>query len=143
MAPLTSAFSVLDQVNRARAAAGLPAYTISPALTLSATRHTLLMAGGCGLHHQCPGETSLGTRITAAGMTWSAVGENVGDGGPVSDTTAAATAMAEKLIRIMLAELPPDDGHRMNILSVTFRHIGICVYRNGSGVVWLTQDFSN
>jgi uncharacterized protein YkwD len=101
------------------------------------------MAGGCGLHHQCPGETSLGTRITAAGMTWSAVGENVGDGGPVSDTTAAATAMAAKLIRIMLAELPPDDGHRMNILSATFRHIGICVYRNGSGVVWLTQDFSN
>jgi uncharacterized protein YkwD len=134
---------VLDQVNQARGAAGLPAYTISPALTLSATRHTLLMAGGCGLHHLCPGETSLGTRITAAGMTWSAVGENIGDGGPVSDTSAAATAMADKLIQIMLAERPPDDGHRLNILSARYHHTGICVYRSSSGVIWLTQDFSN
>ena len=133
---------MLNQVNQARAAAGLPAYTISSALTLSATRHTLLMAGGCGLHHLCPGETSLGTRITAAGMTWSAVGENIGDGGPVSGTAAAAI-MADKLIEIMLAERPPDDGHRVNILSATYHHIGICVYRNSSGVIWLTQDFSN
>ena len=134
---------MLDQVNQARAAAGLPAYTISAPLTLSATRHTLLMAGGCGLHHLCPGEMSLGTRITAAGLVWSAVGENIGDGGPVSDTTAAATAMAGRLIQIMLAERPPDDGHRLNILSATYHHTGISVYRNSSGVIWLTEDFSN
>jgi uncharacterized protein YkwD len=76
-------------------------------------------------------------------MTWSAVGENIGDGGPVSDTSAGATAMADKLIQIMLAERPPDDGHRVNILSATYHHIGICVYRSSSGVIWLTQDFSN
>jgi len=37
----------------------------------------------------------------------------------------------------------PDDGHRLNILSSTFTHIGIAVYRDSSGTVWLTQDFSN
>jgi uncharacterized protein YkwD len=43
----------------------------------------------------------------------------------------------------MLDEKPPDDGHRLNILSSAFTHIGIAVYRDSSGTVWLTQDFSN
>jgi Cysteine-rich secretory protein family len=42
----------------------------------------------------------------------------------------------------MINERPPDDGHRLNILSSKFTHIGIAVYRDGSGTVWLTQDFS-
>jgi uncharacterized protein YkwD len=51
--------------------------------------------------------------------------------------------MAVGLTQSMLNEQPPDDGHRMNILSSTFTHIGITVYRASSGTVWLTQDFSN
>jgi uncharacterized protein YkwD len=51
--------------------------------------------------------------------------------------------MALTLIRDMLAEKPPDDGHRKNILSTTFTHIGIAIYRDPSSTVWLTQDFSN
>ena len=47
------------------------------------------------------------------------------------------------LTQAMLNEQPPDDGHRLNILSTAFAHIGIAVYRSGSGTVWLTQDFSN
>ena len=47
----------------------------------------------------------------------------------------------------MLNEKPPDDGHRLNILSASYTHIGIAVYRASSGknagTVWLTQDFSN
>jgi uncharacterized protein YkwD len=43
----------------------------------------------------------------------------------------------------MLNEQPPNDGHRLNILSTSFTHIGIAVYRDSSGTVWLTQDFSN
>jgi hypothetical protein len=37
----------------------------------------------------------------------------------------------------------PRDRRRLNILSSTFTHIGIAVYRDTSGTVWLTQDFSN
>jgi len=47
------------------------------------------------------------------------------------------------LTQDMLNEQPPNDGHRMNILSTSFTHIGIAVYRGSSGTVWLTQDFSN
>ena len=34
-------------------------------------------------------------------------------------------------------------GHRLNILSSAFRHVGIAVYLDSSGTVWMTQDFSN
>jgi len=101
------------------------------------------MAGGCGLSHQCPGEPDLGARETAAGVTWSACGENVGQGGPVTDTPAAIARMAVMLTQGMIDEKPPHDGHRQNILSRSFTRIGIAIYRDHSGTVWLTQDFSN
>jgi uncharacterized protein YkwD len=47
------------------------------------------------------------------------------------------------LTQDMINEKPPDDGHRLNILSTSFHHIGIVVSRDSSGTVWMTQDFSN
>lgn len=38
--------------------------------------------------------------------------------------------MAVTLTQDMLNERPPDDGYRLNILSSTFTHIGIAVYRD-------------
>jgi uncharacterized protein YkwD len=139
----TPAAQVLALINQARATAGLPALTVTAGLAASSAAHNQRMASGCGLSHQCPGEASLGTRETAAGVIWTAAGENIGEGGPVGDTAAAIAQMAVGLTQSMLNEQPPDDGHRMNILSSTFTHIGIAVYRSGSGTVWLTQDFSN
>jgi uncharacterized protein YkwD len=134
---------VLALINQARSQAGLAAYTVSSGLDTSAARHTTVMAAGCGLSHQCPGEPALGARETAAGVTWTAAGENIGEGGPVADTTAAIAQMAVGLTQSMLDEKPPDDGHRLNILSSAFSHVGISVFRDSSGTVWMTQDFSN
>jgi uncharacterized protein YkwD len=137
------AAQVLALINQARAAAGLAALTLTAGLESTSSAHNLLMADGCGLSHQCPGEPPIGDRETAAGVDWTAAGENIGEGGPVADTTAAIAAMAVGLTQSMLNEQPPNDGHRLNILSTTFTHIGIAVYRDSSGTVWLTQDFSN
>jgi uncharacterized protein YkwD len=137
------AAQVLALINQARAAAGLPALTVTAGLDASSSAHNLRMAGGCGLSHQCAGEPALGDRETAAGVHWTAAGENIGEGGPVADSTAAIAQMAVGLTQSMLNEQPPDDGHRLNILSSTFTHIGIAVYRDSAGTVWLTQDFSN
>ncbi|MCQ4040856.1 CAP domain-containing protein [Streptantibioticus rubrisoli] len=134
---------VLALINKARAAQGLPAYTITAGLTRSAEAHNQVMAGGCGLSHQCPGEAALGDRETAAGVQWSSAGENIGEGGPVSSSPQDIAAMAVQLTQGMLNEQPPDDGHRRNILSSGFTHIGIAVHRDAQGTVWLTQDFSN
>jgi uncharacterized protein YkwD len=139
----TATEQVLALINQARAQAALPAYTISSGLDTSAARHTAVMAGGCGLSHQCPGEPDLGARETAAGVAWTAAGENIGEGGPVAGTPAAIAQMAVGLTQSMLAEKPPDDGHRLNILSSAFTHAGISVFRDSSGTVWMTQDFSN
>ncbi len=138
-----AAQQVLALINQARAQAGLPAYTVLAGLDTSAGRHNAVMAAGCGLSHQCPGEPALGARETAAGVHWTAAGENIGEGGPVADTEAAIAQLAVGLTQSMLAEKPPDDGHRRSILSSAFTHIGIAVYRDSSGTVWLTQDFAN
>ena len=138
----SAAAQVLALINQARSAAGLPALTITAGLNASASKHNSTMAGGCGLSHQCPGEPDLGARETAAGVHWTAAGENIGEGGPVAGNTAIAR-MAVSLTQSMLNEKPPDDGHRKNILSSSFTHIGIAVFRDSSGTVWLTQDFSN
>jgi uncharacterized protein YkwD len=139
----SAAAQVLALINQARSAAGLPALTTTAGLNASASAHNSTMAGGCGLSHQCPGEPDLGARETAAGVHWTAAGENIGEGGPVAGSTAAIARMAVSLTQAMLNEKPPDDGHRKNILSSSFTHIGIAVSRDSSGTVWLTQDFSN
>jgi uncharacterized protein YkwD len=134
---------VLGLINQARSSAGLAPLTITSGLDSSASAHNATMAGGCGLSHQCPGEPDLGARETAAGVHWTAAGENIGEGGPVADSSSAIVQMAVGLTQSMLNEQPPNDGHRLNILSTTFTHIGIAVFRDSSGTVWLTQDFSN
>jgi uncharacterized protein YkwD len=139
----SAAAQVLALINQARSSAGLAPLTISSGLDSSASAHNATMAGGCGLSHQCPGEPSLGARETAAGVHWTAAGENIGEGGPVAGNTTAIAKMAVVLTQDMLNEKPPDDGHRRNILSGSFTHVGIAVFRDASGTVWLTQDFSN
>jgi uncharacterized protein YkwD len=134
---------VLKLINQARAQAGLPAYTLTSGLRRSSSRHNNVMAYGCGLSHQCPGEPSLGSRETAAGVPWTTAGENIGEGGPVANSSAMVAHMAVVLTQDMLNETPPGDGHRQNILSSQFHHIGIAVRRDSSGTVWVTQDFSN
>jgi len=134
---------VLTLINTARAQAGLPGYTTTDGLHRSADRHNELMSAGCGLSHQCRGEPPLGERESAAGVHWTAAGENIGEGGPVPDSPAAIAQMALVLTKDMLHERPPDDGHRRNLLSSTFRHVGIAIFRDRHGTVWMTQDFSN
>ncbi len=137
------ATSVVNQINQLRAQHGLPAYTVTSGLLASAHAHNLLMINGCGLSHQCSGEASLGARISAQGVKWTAAGENIGMGGPIANTAAAITAAAQGQTTSMYNETPPNDGHRQNLLSSTFTHLGIDVIRDGNGTVWMTQDFSN
>jgi uncharacterized protein YkwD len=133
---------VLALINDQRAAAGLPALRMDPALVTGAAAHNQAMAGGCGLSHQCPGEASLGDREHAAGAQWSSAGENVGTGGPVAGATDPVARMVLGLTQSMHDEKPPDDGHRRNILSTSFTRVGIAVTRDTRGTVWLTQDFA-
>ncbi|RZU48902.1 uncharacterized protein YkwD [Krasilnikovia cinnamomea] len=131
---------VLAHINAARADKGLPAYTLDNDLSKAAALHNQLMINGCGLQHQCNGESGLGQRFSAQGVSWSSAGENIGFGSSGASDAAIVDA-ANGLTDSMLAEVPPNDGHRRNLLSNDFRRIGLSVVRDAKGVTWMTQDF--
>ena len=135
---------LLAQVNSLRSQNGLPPLKLANGLNASAHKHNLEMAKpGCGLSHQCPGEPDLGTRIRAQGVNWHSAGENCGYSGPHANTQSEMLGAAKGLTMSMYNEKAPNDGHRRNLLSKGFTMIGIDVYRDDSGRVWLTQDFAS
>lgn len=133
---------LFKQINQDRAANNLPPLAWEPRLEQSAHQHDLVMAAGCGLMHQCSNELDLGTRISKQGVQWQAVGENIGDGGPITSNDGAWN-MVSMLHQGMMAEKPPDDGHRRNLLSKDFHRIGMNVYIDAKQTLWLTEDFAN
>jgi uncharacterized protein YkwD len=132
---------VLDHINAARAEENLAPLALDPDLSKAAALHNQLMSGDCGLEHQCPGEGSIGERFSAQGVRWSSAGENIGYGW-AGAADAAIVGAANGLCDNMLAEVPPEDGHRKNLLSESFKRIGLSVVREPNGQVWLTQDFT-
>ena len=133
---------LFKQINHDRAANNLPTLAWEPRLEQSARKHDLVMAAGCGLMHQCPNEPDLGTRISNQGVQWQTVGENIGEGGPAFSNSDAWNLVL-KMHQGMMAEKPPDDGHRRNLLSKDFHRIGISIYIDAHNTVWLTEDFAN
>ncbi len=130
----------LAHINAARTAEGLSALSLDANLSKAAALHNQLMINGCGLSHQCSGEGGIGDRFSAQGVRWSSAGENIGFGSAGSSDSAIVGA-ANGLTDSMLAETPPNDGHRKNLLSKSFKRIGLSIVRDRGGRVWLTQDF--
>ena len=137
-AETTAANAVLSIMNTERAAHHLPALGMSTALISSAHRHNLWMAQDNTLSHQLPGEPYFGTRISQAGVQWHAAAENIGW------TTNRTTSGADGLETAMYNETPPNDGHRLNILSTAVHYVGVDVYIDArTGKLWLTEDFAD
>jgi len=133
---------LFKQINQDRAANNLPPLAWEDRLERSAHQHNLVMAAGCGLMHQCSNESGLGTRISNQGVQWQTVGENIGEGGPIYSNDAAWTIVS-MIHQSMMAEKPPDDGHRQNLLSKDFHRIGISIFIDAQNTLWLTEDFAN
>lgn len=142
-APVTSgtvAEQVLAHINEARVAEGLTELTLDADLSKAAAVHNQLMIDGCGLSHKCSGEAELGDRFSAQGVSWSRAGENIGFGSSGASASAMVNA-ANGLTDSMLAEVPPNDGHRKNLLDTRFTRIGLSIVRDSAGITWMTQDF--
>jgi uncharacterized protein YkwD len=129
------AYAVLNVLNSERAKHNLPALRMNSQLIASAHSHNLAMAAHNTMSHRVAGEASLGTRISRAGYSWRAVGENIGWNGSMS------TSAALSLERMMYDE-GPGGGHYENIVSTTYRDVGIDVYLDQQHhQLWLTEDF--
>jgi uncharacterized protein YkwD len=134
----TAALNVYHMLNSERAANHLPALGWSTALVSSSRRHDLTMAAANVLSHQLPGEPVFSTRISQAGVNWHAAAENIGW------TTDRSSAGAMGLEAAMYGERPPNDGHRLNILSTAVHYVGIDTYIDAAtGKLWLTEDFAD
>jgi len=128
--------AVLRVLNAERAAHGLRPLRGDSRLRLSARWHNLAMARANTLSHQLPGELNFARRIDKAGYHWTYAGENIGWN---SVMTKRGVVTLEK---IMYQERPPNDGHRLNILSRNYRNVGVDVYLDRAHhKVWLTTDF--
>jgi hypothetical protein len=104
--------------NQARAAAGLPALSVSADLTAAATHQAQNMANSDALFHT----PNLGSGLCC----WAMIGENVGDGPSVSVIQAAFMASPE---------------HRANILRSVYSQIGVGYVIDKHGTLWVSEVF--
>ncbi|MGW3209695.1 CAP domain-containing protein [Streptomyces sp. NPDC001135] len=115
---------IVQLVNAERAKVGCQALTLNPALTKAAQDHSADMAAHQNMSHTGSDGSAPGDRITAAGYSWSAYGENVAYGYSTPDEVMAGWMSSP--------------GHRANILNCSFQQIGVGLAQPGS---YWTQDF--
>jgi uncharacterized protein YkwD len=128
---------LFSALNTARAQVGLTPLSWSPSLRRSAASHNSAMAAANRLAPRISTEPALGVRQANQGMVANFAAENLG----LSETLSQAGALAVQ--QAMLAEQPPGDGHRQNLLSSTLNAVGIDVLLDPAhGRLWITEDFA-
>lgn len=107
-----------------------PALTWNAQLTQAAAAHSDDMVAGNFFSHTGSNGSTLGTRATAAGYSWNALGENIAAGQPT------VTEVVDGWMK--------SDGHCANIMNANFREIGAACVAGGAGNTYRTywtQDF--
>jgi len=106
--------ALLYYINLERANKGLPPYIWNTTLASVAKTHTLLMISSDYGSHTVPGESSLATRLTAAGIPWLSYGECISFGYPDLDADTIASMMIHDMV---WHDADSDWGHRRIILD--------------------------
>ncbi|MER7183385.1 CAP domain-containing protein [Streptomyces hyaluromycini] len=114
----------MELVNAERSKVGCSALTLNTTLSKVAQSHSEDMALHQNMSHVGSDGSSPGDRLTSAGYTWSAYGENV----------AYGYASPEQVMAGWMAS----PGHKANILNCTFKEIGVGLAQPDS---YWTQDF--
>lgn len=122
------AAEVVRLTNLERAAAGRSPLTVHPAVSSAAMAHSADQAATGRMSHIGSDGSDGGTRLTRAGFTWSAWGENV----------AAGQSTAADVVSAWMAS----SAHRANILSSTSRVIGVGVATSPNGTRYWTMDLA-
>ena len=111
---------MLQLVNGERANAGVPALRLNGGAASVARAWSAYMAQN-GMSHN----PDLGGDLDRAGVAWRTIAENVGYGSSVDQVHSMFMGSG---------------GHRSNILSGSYRQVGIGVVQSG-GRVWVTIVF--
>lgn len=118
------------QANKERAAQGLPALVLQSNISEVARQYSVYMATNDHFAHEDLQGNGPDQRLTAAGIGWHAMGENI-----LYNYEGTGLAAIQQWMN--------SPGHKANILSTSFGHVGYGVYKDASGKFWWTQDFTD
>jgi uncharacterized protein YkwD len=119
------AAEVVRLTNLERAAAGRAVLAVHPAVTQAAVTHSQDQVAMGRMSHTGSDGSDGGVRLTRAGFTWRAWGENV----------AVGQRTAQEVVTAWMGSA----GHRANILSSSFTTIGVGVAIDASGRPYWTM----
>lgn len=122
----TAEKNAVELMNADRRANGLSDLKVSSAVTAVARSHAQDMVNRKFFSHSNPDGKTPSDRLKAAGISYSAVGENIAENTSVQ---AAETAFMNS------------SGHRANILNSKYTTVGIGVAYDSAGNVYVVQDF--
>lgn len=122
----TAEKNAVELMNADRRASGLSDLKVSSAVTAVARSHAQDMVNRKFFSHSNPDGKTPSDRLKAAGISYSAVGENIAENTSVQ---AAETAFMNS------------SGHRANILNSNYTTVGIGVAYDSAGNVYVVQDF--
>lgn len=130
-----------DALNQHRAAFGLPQLHTDPTAEQAAQyqAENMLATGNLG-HVDSAGRSPM-MRYAQFGGKADYYGENVGFRSPAVVDEALLWDVLSKLDQAMMAEIPPNDGHRRNILSKHYDAVGIGIAVGPNGV-FMAEDFT-
>ena len=132
---------LLDALNDHRLSIGRPPLRIDPVAEEAAQYQAEDMARTAKMQHADSTGRSPMQRYAAMGGRASSYAENVGWYGLDVSGNAQLWSAVSKLDAQMMAEVPPDDGHRETILSPQYESVGIGVSVGPHGL-YLAEDFS-
>ncbi|MBV8172107.1 MAG: CAP domain-containing protein [Candidatus Eremiobacteraeota bacterium] len=131
---------LIDRINKDRAQYNLPPLTADPIAQRAAQYQAENMLATGNLEHTDSSGRAPMQRYNDMGGKADYYGENVGFRAPgVLDPVLLWNVLA-KLEAEMMAEVPPNDGHRQNILSSHYNAVGIGVAVGPRGV-FMAEDF--
>jgi uncharacterized protein YkwD len=119
---------VVAIVNVRRVEAGLRPLRLNADVHTAAQRHSRDQARRDLMTHTGANGSDAGDRISRAGYTWSAWGENVAMGYPTPRSVVRAWMHSS--------------GHRANILTRRFRHLGVGRRLSADGTIYWTLDLA-
>jgi uncharacterized protein YkwD len=119
-----------DMINSERARKGLSPLVWDGDLCRVARGHSENMGRLNFFDHEGPGGTNLLNRVTARGILWKSLGENIAFSQGHNDPAALA-----------VDQWMHSPKHRANILRGNFTHSAIGIARTSDGRVYLTQVF--
>lgn len=132
---------LIELLDEHRAAQGLGPLGIDRRAQAAAQAHALDMARSGVLRHVDPDGRTPFDRYHAQGGLARYYAENVAWYGLADQSRAALASAISKLDAQMMAERPPDDGHRANIVSPLYDSVGIGIAVGPNGI-YLSEDFS-